>query len=473
MSEPPSTVTSFDWLASQDDDVRLRPALVLLWSVEEPHRVGEVVLVRRAGVLGRGTGDDHLELARQRPGVHQPTGTIGGRALSRRQLAVRPVHEGLELQNIGRTPLRIGGRPTDGGVAAPGDIVALERKALFLVTMRPTRWPLPPGDAAPAGPFGKADDVGIVGESPAAWALRQQLAFLGPRDQHTLVLGPSGTGKELAARALHAWSGRKRGPWVARNASTLPEGLVDAELFGHVADYPNPGTPARPGLVGEADGGTLFLDEIGELPHGLQARLLRVLDAHGEYQRLGEPRRRHSDLRLVGATNRDVDELKHDLTARLTLRLELPTLTERREDVPLLVHHLLARAFRDADLAARFADDSGRPRVAPDLMEALVRHDYRLHVRELHGLLWASLSTSPAHFLALTDAVRQRLGPGEEGWQRWVGHDPGDIPADALQAALDAHNGQQEATWRALELDSRHQLARLVKKHGLTIRRRT
>ena len=132
---------------------------------------------------------------------------------------------------------------------------------------------------------------------------------------------------------------------MSRNGSaTLPAGLIDAELFGNVANYPNAGMAERPGLIGEADGSTLFLDEIGELPDALQTHLLRVLDDGGEYQRLGDARRRHADLRLIAATNRPVRQLKHDLAARLRLRVHLPGLNERPEDVPLLARFLLQRA---------------------------------------------------------------------------------------------------------------------------------
>ena len=117
-----------------------------------------------------------------------------------------------------------------------------------------------------------------------------------------MLLGETGTGKELAARAVHRFSTRADRPLVARNAATMPAGLIDAELFGNARNYPNPGMAERPGLVGQADGGFLFLDEIGELPSELQAHLLRVLDAGGEYQRLGESRVRRSDFRLLAAT---------------------------------------------------------------------------------------------------------------------------------------------------------------------------
>jgi two-component system nitrogen regulation response regulator GlnG/two-component system response regulator HydG len=161
----------------------------------------------------------------------------------------------------------------------------------------------------------------MIGESPAAWDLREQLAAGAVQGAHVLLLGESGAGKELAARALHALSARSAGPFVARNAATIPDSLVDAELFGTAKNYPNSGSPERVGLVGEADGGHLMLDEIGELSDVHQAHLLRLLDRGGEYHRLGESHTRLSDLRLIAATNRYPASLKHDLLARFALHL--------------------------------------------------------------------------------------------------------------------------------------------------------
>jgi len=322
--------------------------------------------------------------------------------------------------------------------------------------------------------FGVADAFGIVGESVAAWELRRQLALVAGRADHVLIAGPSGTGKELGARAIHALSQRSRERMIARNAATFPEGLVDAELFGNMRDYPNPGMPERPGLIGAADGSTLFLDEIGELPHALQAHLLRVLEG-GEYQRLGETRSRCVDVRVIAATNREPDELKHDVLARLRLRITLPGLAERREDTPLLARHLLrAMAAKDPFVAERcfeHGDPAGEPRWTARFVASLMQAHYHTHVRELETWLWQAILDSrdglldePPTLCASSNKDAARADDDSE-----VGDvDPRTLDAAAVQRALDAHQGSRELAWRALGLRSRHQLLRLMRRFGIS-----
>ena len=314
----------------------------------------------------------------------------------------------------------------------------------------------PPTDFA----FGAADEHGIVGESPAAWRLRSELRFAAATAHHVLLRGPSGVGKELAARAIHALSPRRGRPLVSRNAATFPEGLVDAELFGTARNYPNAGMPERAGLLGEADGTTLFLDEIGELPPALQAHLLRAMDAGGEHQRLGESRVRKADLRLVAATNRPLDALKHDFAARFTTRIEIPGLEARREDIPLLLRAAVARAAaQNPTLRARFWAPSGHARIHPDLVDALVRNAYTHHSRELERLLWRAMETSPSDFIALTPEVSSELT---------LTRRTAPVPdRAAVEAALAAAGGRAAVAAEALGLSSRFGMYRLMRKYGL------
>lgn len=318
---------------------------------------------------------------------------------------------------MSRRALLHNGVPVTDCAVAEGDTLLVEQTVGFLVEERLIALdPFPGFDALPRFPFGAPDPFGMVGESPASWALRAALASAAAADEHVLLLGESGSGKEVAAALLHGLSSRRRGPLVARNAATMPESLLDAELFGSARDFPNRGSPERPGLVGEAHGGHLLLDEIGELPQGHQAHLLRVLDQHGEYHRLGEVRPRVSDFRLIAATNREVGALKHDFLARFPRQVRVPSLDERRSDVPLLIRALVARLARRTPERLRpylDDDDPRRLHLEPRLLDALLRHSYRLHVRELHRLLELSLATSGPSCLELTPAVVEELAAAQ------------------------------------------------------------
>ncbi|MEC7523311.1 MAG: sigma 54-interacting transcriptional regulator [Myxococcota bacterium] len=445
----------------------LHPAWIIAWSRSEAHRVGEVGPLRGEGLIGRGDArpDDaapRVSWLRQRPGDNTPTGPLESPAISRAQLVARPGGDAVEVTCVGRRPLWHRGRRVDRATVRFGETVTLEDELVLLLDRRPVA--LPPSRAWPSAarvPFGEADPFGMVGESPEAWALRDELAFCAARGMHVLLTGPTGSGKELAARAIHGLHDADRA-LVARNAATLPEGLLDAELFGNVADYPNAGMRAREGLIGAADGSTLFLDEIGELPEALQAHLLRVLDGDGEYHRLGEARARRSRFRLVGATNRPEDALKHDLLARLPLRVSLPPLAERRADVPLLIRHLLRRAAEgDGELRSRFFDDR-TPRVAPEVVATLTQAPLEGGVRGLSAALWRCVQKSTGDWIALDPGLERELERRS---------DP-PVAGDALDArrvreALEATDWVVSHAYRELGLKNRHVLIRLMKKLGV------
>jgi DNA-binding NtrC family response regulator len=249
---------------------------------------------------------------------------------------------------------------------------------------------------------------------------------------------------------------------IARNAATLPPGLIDAELFGNVKNYPNPGMAERPGLVGEASDSTLFFDEVGELSAELQAHLLRLLDRGGEYQRLGEAKMRNANLRVLAASNRAEAELKHDLAARFPLRIQVPGLDERREDIALLLRHqVLELARDDARIRNRFFEASGNPRFDTGLIEALLLHRFTDHVRELTALAWAALLESPSETIELTDGVRTRLSARAPVV---LAERP---TREQVVAALELHGGRRDRAWRELGLKNRDALYRLMKEYGL------
>jgi DNA-binding NtrC family response regulator len=463
------------------------PHLVIAWSREQAGRIGEAAPVEGPRVLGRGDRlpDDpapRLEFFQQRPLERMRQAPLEGPRLSRAQLLLTPAPDGrLAVKCIGRCPLFINGVETSSGVVGPGDIVTLQNALILLVvSRRPSLCAVRAPACLQAFPFGSVDSHGIVGESEAAWSLRDELAFVARASGHALIRGESGVGKELAAHVIHQLSRRRTHAFIARNAATFPEGLVDAELFGTAKGYPNAGMPERVGLIAEADGGTLFLDEVGELPGPLQAHFLRVLDREGEYQRLGESRVRRSNLRVVAATNRPIDALKHDFAARFTLRVEVPGLAMRREDIPLLLHHLLGEAARASPaIGGRFfearAGVFAEPRIAPELIEALLRHRFTHHLRELERLMWVALASSSESFIALTAQVSAALLDCVES-QRSAPepvreHDPiaeaHEIGRAEIEAALAQARGNVTTAARLLGLKNRFVLYRLLKRHGI------
>ncbi|HEX4936070.1 MAG TPA: sigma 54-interacting transcriptional regulator, partial [Gemmatimonadaceae bacterium] len=189
---------------------------------------------------------------------------------------------------------------------------------------------------------------GIVGRSPQMQRIFRLIDLLHENDATILITGESGTGKEMVARALHARSGR-RGPFVAVNCAALPSELLESELFGHVRGAFTGAVRDRAGRFEVADGGTLFLDEIGDMPPALQVKLLRVLQDHS-FERVGDSRTRSTDVRVIAATHVDLraavatGRFREDLFYRLrVVPIHVPPLRERREDLTLLIPHLLER----------------------------------------------------------------------------------------------------------------------------------
>jgi DNA-binding NtrC family response regulator len=226
--------------------------------------------------------------------------------------------------------------------------------------------------------------VTIVGEHPAIERARELINKVASSPSPVLVEGESGTGKDLAARAIHAASTRAERPYVAINCGALSETLLENELFGHVAGAFTGATKEGRGLFEVADGGTLFIDEVCEMSLEIQKKFLRVLE-NGEFRRLGEARVRKADVRVIAATNRIMKEevaagrFREDLSYRLNvLSVCMPPLRERISDVPLLVDHFLKR---DAHRYPKGA------RVTPEALEAFGRYRWPGNVRELQNVL--------------------------------------------------------------------------------------
>jgi two-component system response regulator HydG len=374
-------------------------ALVLAWSLDEPHRIGELAFLLAFERFFVGRGDEEVDkfalFSRHRPGEPLPPasreGFLSGSGISRRQLRFRATAVDIEMDVVGKAATFVNGEQVTRAKLTEGDVVYIRGEALLFVVRRPRAIPGPPA----RHPFGGLDDYDMVGESPAMWELRAAVAKSAATDNHVLIKGESGTGKELVARAIHNHSRRKKFPFVDRNASTFPENLVEAELYGNVANFPNPGMVARKGMIGEAHRGTAFLDEIADLPPELQPKLLRFLE-EGTYHTLGEAIARRVDVRVIGATHKDDASLREDLFHRFRDTIQIPPLRERPEDIPLLIrHYLLKQAHEEPELAERFCTvgtaGALEPKVSARLVERLVRHPPAGNMRGIEKFVFRAL----------------------------------------------------------------------------------
>jgi len=258
----------------------------------------------------------------------------------------------------------------------------------------------------------------IVGRSSSLARLLDQLALVASTESTVLVLGETGTGKELVARAIHDRSPRRERPLVKINCAALPRELVESELFGHEKGAFTGATQQRRGRFELADGGTVFLDEVGELPLEAQAKLLRVLQEQ-EFERVGGSRTLRTDVRLIAATNRDLGtraatgEFRPDLFYRLNVfPVTVPALRERREDIPLLVGHFLAKAGRK--LGRSFEG------VAPAFLDRAMSYPWPGNVRELENIIERAAILSRGSLLELTEPFGAPAAPV-----------PADVPAPA------------------------------------------
>lgn len=468
--------------------------LVILWSAREPHRVGHSAYCEegKLHLLGRAPqardGEAPLSFAAVRPheagGSEFASDAILGEALSRRQLEIRAESNCLIVRNVGRCPMWVNGSLVSRAEIGPGDTIHLQQQVLLLCINRPRVFPLLCGyPKERLAPFSTADADGLVGESYDMWNLRQQLAQLAQGDGHILIVGKSGVGKELVAHALHRLSPQKRQGFVAENIATIPPNLGTAVLFGNRRNFPNPGMEERSGLIGLAEGGTLFLDEIGDMSPEVQPLLLRVMEQRREYTRLGdEAQTRRANVRFIAATNHP-ERMRAELRRRFHHEIHVPDLNQRRDDIPLLVRHiLLSNAQRRPALSAYL--HQGQPSIDPRLLEQLVRHSYSTHVAELAFLVEQAAASCegsvllplPPHVLCRRsevhspDAVKPPSVPPPIESERAPTLTPALPTAEQAQRALDLESGFVARAATRLGI-SRHQLNRLIRRYRLTVSR--
>ena len=274
----------------------------------------------------------------------------------------------------------------------------------------------------------------LVGRSKAMEALFRQMEMVAPTRSNVLIVGESGTGKELVANALHDTSPRKDARFLPINCAAIPAEILESELFGHERGSFTGATGRKIGKFELADKGTLFLDEIGELPLDMQVKLLRVLETR-EFMRVGGTETIKVDIRLVAATNADLEAavmrgaFRSDLYYRLkVVTLRIPALRERREDIPLLVSHFLAT----------FAKENEREgmKFSPEALRALVNAPWEGNVRELRNVVESLVVLTPSLEIGVADLPPElQRGGGPEGADASSRESPGAEPAPMRDSA--------------------------------------
>ncbi len=299
-----------------------------------------------------------------------------------------------------------------------------------------------------------AESLGLVGKSSGVVRLGERIRALARSHATVLILGETGTGKELVAHALHALSPRDQGPFVPHNFGAIADTLVESELFGHARGSFTGAHQDRMGLFEAAHQGTLFLDEIGDASPSVQSRLLRVIQ-EGELRRVGDSRSRRVDVRIVAATHRDLasevsaGRFRADLFYRLhVLTLSVPPLRERLEDIPILSAHFLSRLARRDRLPVRG--------IREDALAALAEHAWPGNVRELMGALERACHALDRDGWVARRSLGEAFGCGVPAVVRDrsvdLKHRTLAYEAELIRSALESHGGNKAHAARSLGL---------------------
>lgn len=309
---------------------------------------------------------------------------------------------------------------------------------------------------------------GIVGQSKGLLRVLDQAARVAQRDATVLILGETGTGKELVARAIHQSSRRSSGSFIVINCGAIPADLVESELFGYMRGAFTGAVTNKSGRIESADGGTLFLDEIGELPLEAQVKLLRVLQ-EGELTKLGASTPTKVDVRVIAATHRNLTAMIEDGTFREDLYyrlavvpLALPPLRERREDIPELIDVLFQRAKERHGLLD--------VRLSSAVHQRLISYRWPGNVRQLENVLERMLVLSPTDLITLHDLPEELLPSSANVTGLWSDLPEGGISLEAIEReligrALEKFSGNQTQAARYLDI-SRRTLIYRMEKHG-------
>ncbi|HXU64214.1 MAG TPA: sigma 54-interacting transcriptional regulator, partial [Polyangia bacterium] len=413
--------------------------------VKGPDR-GELFEVGAAPItLGSGQGCDVL--------LTDPT-------ISRRHLEAAPGPEGVVLRDLGST---------NGSFVQGAKFQELTLGFGTEVTIGKTTLKYVPNEESlDLGPSESESYGALVGRDPKLRRLFRLLDDVAATDATVLIEGETGTGKELIAEEIHRHSPRKDGPFVVFDCGAVPDDLIESALFGHVRGAFTGAVSDRRGAFEEADGGTLFLDEIGELSLAVQPALLRALDKQS-VRPVGGTSYTRASVRVVAATNRNLRaeiaarQFREDLYYRVAVvRMQVPPLRERPDDIPLLVDHFV-RQFRSGQALEVAADDMAR----------LQRHSWLGNVRELRNVVERACALSHGTRLEIDEALEERPAgrrsgasdidlPFKEAKARIVD----EFERSYIEALLKRHQGNLSAAARAAEIDRKH-LRELLRKHGL------